>query len=374
MLPLEGVKVLDLTRLLPGGFATMILRDLGCEVVKVEEPFQGDPARLSQPEIGGVGAAHIFLNRGKKSLTLNLKRKEGQEVFYTLAKQSDVVIESFRPGVAKRLGIDYEMIRRINPEIVYCSITGYGQGSPYRDRPGHDLNYIAMSGLLGFEAEEGGIPEIPPVQIADLSGGSMAVMGILAALVEVKNHGEGKYIDISMMDTAIAWSLYIFAGRARLLNGNLARYSLYKTKDSRYLAVAALEQAFWEVFCKAIRKPNLAHDARLTEEEKKRQIAEAIGRRDLKTWREVFSKLDTCVSTVLSPTEVLSDLHVLGHSIFKEAEHGKTKLIRTPIAFQDAEVEIDTRAPVLGAHSEEILRRLGYDDREILHFRRSKII
>ncbi len=271
--PLAGLKILDLTRLLPGPVCTLHLADLGAEVIKIEGFEHGgadDYARRM-----GLGAApgedsffFRVVNRNKRGMRLDLKQPAGVEVFLRLARDADVVVESFRPGVVDKLGVGYTAVRAINPRIVYCAITGYGQDGPWRDRAGHDLNYIATSGVLDQIGHAEGPPAIPNLQIGDLLGGALtATMGILAAVIGAKATGDGRYVDVSMTDATFAHAytglLSVLARGATLprgvddLNGGLPGYGLYRTQDGRYMAVGALEPKFWQVFCTAIDRPDL---------------------------------------------------------------------------------------------------------------------
>ncbi|MEK7205290.1 MAG: CaiB/BaiF CoA-transferase family protein, partial [candidate division NC10 bacterium] len=244
---LEGITILDLTRLLPGPYGTMLLADLGAEVVKIEEPEVGDYARAFEPSVGGEGAAFQAVNRNKKSVALNLKVEAGKAAFRRLAATADVVVEQFRPGVMDRLGLGWEALKALNPRLVYCALTGFGQDGPYRNRVGHDVNYIAIGGLLNLTGMEGGPPVLPGVQVADLSGGMMAALGILAALLARERAGEGRFVDVAMLDTVMSWlglqaALLGATGKTPqrgrwFLGGGLPGYQVYETKDGRHITV-----------------------------------------------------------------------------------------------------------------------------------------
>ena len=266
--PLAGIRVLDLTRLLPGPLCTLHLADLGADVIKIEDPTVGDYARGA-----GSGTEHapsayfLCVNRNKRGLCLDLTQAAGREVFYDLAKTAHVVIESFRPGVVGRLGIDYESIRNINPRIVYCAITGYGQTGPYRDRAGHDLNYCAYAGVSDQIGVRNGPPVVPNIQLADIAGGTLtAVMGILAALLDAERNGAGRYVDVAMADGALATAIIPLAGYldygkvaprgADMLSGGLPCYGVYETADHRHMAIAAPEDKFWRALCNALQRPD----------------------------------------------------------------------------------------------------------------------
>lgn len=273
--PLAGLRVLDLTRLLPGPVATLHLADLGAEVIKIEGPGEaGDYARSMNPGASVANSAgensYFFrlANRNKRGLRLDLKRPEGVEVFLRLARAADVIVESFRPGVVDKLGVGYEAVRNLNPRLVYCAITGYGQTGPWRDRAGHDLNYIATAGVLDQIGAAGGPPAIPNFQIGDLLGGALtAVMGILAAVIGAKATGQGRYVDVAMTDAVFAHAYtpllaMLCHGRPvprgeDALSGGAPGYSLYGTMDGRHMAVAALEPKFWRLFCDTLGRPDL---------------------------------------------------------------------------------------------------------------------
>jgi len=249
MAPLDGLHVLDLSRLMPGPFCTMILSDLGADVVKVEQPEIGDYARSAPPFIGDTGAAFLMLNRNKRSITLNLKNAEAQEILHKLATRADVFIESHQPGVAERLNVDYPVIRKVNERIIYCSISGYGQSGPYRDLVGHDLTYAAYSGIIGTTGLKGGPPVIPATQVSDIQGGMYAAIAIMAAVHQREKTGKGDFIDISLMDAAVASMImplgFYFAGSptergVSLLSGGVPFYNVYETMDHRYISIATL--------------------------------------------------------------------------------------------------------------------------------------
>jgi len=264
---LENVRVLDLSRMLPGPFASMMLGDLGAEIIKVEEPRTGDPTRWSLPLIAGQSAAFLQVNRNKKSIAIDLKRDEGREIFLKLAERADVVLDQFRPGVVDRLGVGYAAVSEVNPRIVYCSLTGFGQDGPHRDRSGHDLNYLALSGVLGLTTDERGKPVIPGVQVADLAGGMIAAYGIIAALYARERTGRGQFVDVSMYDVMMAMlpvpAAQYFAGATLKvgdkygLSGAYPFYNVYETGDGRFMTLGALEPKFWENFCRKAGREDL---------------------------------------------------------------------------------------------------------------------
>ena len=264
--PLAGIRVLDLTRLLPGPVATLHLADLGAEVIKIEDPQVGDYARTLGTGQDEDSAYFRMINRNKQGLRLDLKKPEGVAVFMRLAVTADVIVESFRPGVMDKLGIGYAAVAAVNPKIAYCSISGYGQDGPYRDRAGHDINYLGYAGVLDQIGSEGGDPAIPNFQIADLLGGALtAAMGILAAVLEAQRTGLGRYIDVAMADSVLAHTYFTMlrlndvghsAPRGSdLLNGGLPCYATYRCADGRHMAVGALEGKFWKGCCEVLERP-----------------------------------------------------------------------------------------------------------------------
>jgi crotonobetainyl-CoA:carnitine CoA-transferase CaiB-like acyl-CoA transferase len=371
----------------------MLLGDLGAEVIKIEEPERGDYARWNPPQIDGVGSRHLLLNRNKKSLALNLKAPEGKAILRRMVEQgADVLIEQFRPGVMDRLGVGYEDLKKINPRILYCSLTGYGQSGPYRDLAGHDLNYIGLAGVLGLTGQKGGPPVIPGVQIADLVGGGLyAVIGILSALMARQKTGRGQYIDISMFDGVVSLlpdsaALYFAEGKAprageRRLGGGLPQYQVYETQDGKYLAVGALEEKFWANLCRLIGKPEWAEKIpRETEprtEEIKKELAGVFRTRTQKEWLDLLMPADACVTGVQSLDEVFADPHVLSRQMLVETIHpqaGRVRQIGVPIKFSETPGEIRNPAPEIGEHTEVILGGLGYAPEEIDRLRKTGVI
>ncbi|MGQ9695304.1 MAG: CaiB/BaiF CoA transferase family protein [Thermodesulfobacteriota bacterium] len=393
MRPLEGIKVLDLTRLLPGPYGTMLLGDLGAEVIKIEEPEQGDYARWNPPQINGIGSRHLLLNRNKKSITLNLKKPAGKEIFLKLVQDNaDVLIEQFRPGVMDRLGLGYKDLEKINQRLIYCSLTGFGQNGPYQNVAGHDINYIGLGGILGITGEKDGPPVIPGIQIADLVGGGLyAVIGILTALVAREKTGRGQYIDISMLDGVVslvpdAAALYFAEGRApgrgeRRLTGGLPQYQVYRTKDGKYLAVGALEEKFWANLCRGMGKPEWADKVPQENDphcaEIKKEMAEIFLTKTRQEWIDLLMFQDTCLAPVLTLEETFQDPQVRDRNMLVEINHpraGKIKQIGIPIKFSATPGEVSAPAPEIGEHTEEILKKLGYAEEKVEQLRQEGVI
>lgn len=319
--PLAGVRVLDLSRLLPGGYATMLMGDLGAEVVKVEEPQRGDYLRWMPPLTStGEGAMHLALGRGKRSVSCNLRADGGREVFLGLARRADVVVESFRPGVLERLGVGYERVRELNPGIVYAAISGYGKDGPYAAKAGHDINYLGYSGALSFSGTAASGPHQPGLQIGDLAGGMAAVIAVLAALRARDATGEGQFCDVSMTDVVMSWLTAHAAGfsatgvplapGAELLNGGFACYRVYACADGRHVTVGALEPQFFAALLEGLGLPEDLRAAHLDpgrQEELAGLIADAFATRSRDDWMAVFADRDACVGPVQDVREALRD-------------------------------------------------------------------
>jgi crotonobetainyl-CoA:carnitine CoA-transferase CaiB-like acyl-CoA transferase len=383
---LNDLTVLDLSRHLPGPYATMVLGDWGAKVIKIEEPGLGDAVRWIPPYVEGTSALFLQLNRNKKGLTLNLKSSAAREVFLKLSRETDVLVESFRPGVTARLGIDYDSLKQINPRLIYCSISGYGQDGPYRNRAGHDINYIARAGLLGLNTDAGGTPVIPPIQIADLASGAMlSLAGILIALLARQTSGEGQQVDVSMLDGALALLPVAFSqtmaghspkvGEKMDLTGSVPFYNVYRTADARFLALGAIEPKFWENFCAAIGRRDLTSKQFATGDERAQVfkiVAETLASRTRAEWAAAFEGLDVCCEPVESLDEVLSNPQVQQRGMLREVAHpsgGVCKQLGSALKFSGVEAPVYQSAPKLGEHTDEILTRLGYSNPEISSLR-----
>ena len=380
-LPLQDMKVLDLTRLLPGPFCTVLLADMGADVIKVEDMEGGDYARFNPPLSSSGMSVHFHtLNRNKRSIALDLKRKEGRELLLELAGWADVLVEQFRPGVMERLGIDYDQVSEVNPAIVYCSITGYGQDGPYRDKAGHDINYLGYAGVLGSCGTPGEVPPIAAVQIADLAGGGMfAAVSILAAYTYAKSTGHGQHVDVSMMDGSLSW-LCINTGdllvggpgperRSQLLWGATPCYQVYEAKDG-YVAVGAIEGKFWKRVCELLGKPEYADQQFNPEmfDEMFSFMSETFKQKTRAEWMEIFEEEDACVSPVLTQLEMSHDPQVLAREMIVEVEDeklGRSRTIGMPVKFSLTPGSIRTSAPSLGEHTDEVLSMLGCGAGEI---------
>lgn len=379
--PLEGIRVLDLTRLLPGPLATMILGDLGANVIKIEDPNMGDMTRWIPPFRGEEGALFYLLNRNKRSLTLNLKSAKNQRIFHRLAKNADIIVEGFRPGTAARLGVDYDSIKMTNPEIIYCSISGYGQDGPYRDLSGHDINYLGISGILAMSGTKQGFPVIPPVQIADIGGGSFpALTAILAALYHRQRTGEGQFIDISMLDNLTLWIPTLMApltggipmyerGKTPLAGG-LAGYGVYKTADS-YITVGALEPHFFEQLCQLLDRPDFIErhlEGPESQEEMHSVFQELFSKHSTEEWLNRLRTHDVCCGPLNNLKELCEDPQIQARETLPMTDDPaemENAQIGLPWKFSSLRATIRLPPPKLGEHNNEILKEIGLSDSEI---------
>jgi crotonobetainyl-CoA:carnitine CoA-transferase CaiB-like acyl-CoA transferase len=388
---LKELKMLDLSRLLPGPYCSLLLADLGMEVLKVEDPEQGDYMRGIAPIRKKESAIFLALNRNKKSIKLNLKIREGKEIFYKLIQSYDIILESFRPGVIDRLGIGYQELRKRNPRVILCSLSGYGQDGPYKGRSGHDINYIGLGGILEITGVKNGDPILPGVQIADIGGGGMmAAIAILAAAIHREKTGEGQFLDISMMDSVVSW-LSIHAGKYFMdgelmkrgdmpLTGRYACYQVYPTKDGRHMSLGALEPKFWKNFCEAVGRRDLIEKQFTEGEERLRVIEEIQNLFKTKTqeeWVDFFKKADACCEPILTFEQVFKHPQVLHRQMLVEAEHpveGNVRQLGNPIKSSLFPFEIRTPSPAWGEHTIEVLKAMGYSEEEIKHFKEVKAI
>jgi len=388
---LSGIRVLDLTRLLPGPYCSMMLADLGAEVIKVEEVGQGDPMRQIPPIRKRDSALFLSLNRNKKSLSLNLKTTRGREIFCELVRTADIVLEGFRPGVMDKLKLGYDDLRNINPKIIYCSISGYGQDGPYAQRAGHDVNYLSIAGIMGITGTKDGCPVIPGVQIADIGGGGLlAAFCILAAVVSREKTGRGQYIDVAMMDGAFSW-LSIHAGKyfadgvipvpaGERLNGRYACYNIYSTKDGKYMSLGALEPQFWAAFCEAVGRQDLIAVQYVEGEKAEALIAEVTSiflQRTSQEWVEALRDVDCCCEPVNNFEEAFSHPQILHRNLVVQMDHpleGCIPQINFPANFSETPARMRSPAPVLGEHNEEILSETGLLKPEIDRLAKEKVI
>lgn len=377
--PLYGLRVLDLTRLLPGALCTQHLADMGADVIKVEDTGQGDYAR-------SMRGYFRLVNRNKRSMRIDLKHEQGRAIFFRLLETADVLFEGFRPGVVQRLGIDYETVSGINPAIVYCSLSGYGQDGPYRLKAGHDLNYCSEIGVTDQTGEAGGDPVVPNFQIADMIGGTLgSAMGILAALVDVQRSGQGRYVDVAMADCTLAHSIMPMMdfnetgcatdrGRS-FLSGGLPWYSIYRTRDDKYMALGALEKKFWQAFCETVDRADWIDkqsEDELTLEAIREELATLFNSQPQQYWVDRFRDVDCCLSPVIAQDQVVRHEQFRARRMVIDRkgylEYG------FPLKISDFEFAVNREPPEHGQHTGEILTELGYAAENIEAARASGII
>jgi crotonobetainyl-CoA:carnitine CoA-transferase CaiB-like acyl-CoA transferase len=384
--PLSDVKVLDLTRLLPGGFCSLLLADLGAEVLKVEDTGMGDYVRWSPPYYGGDeqqalgtrSALYLALNRGKRSVRLDLKSDAGREAFLRLVASHDIVLDGFRPGVLDRLGVGFERLREANPAVVLGSITGYGQDGPNTQRAGHDINYLSLVGMLGLTGEKDGPPVSAAGQIADVNGGLMAAVGVMAALHEARRSGQGQAVDVSMADGALSWlgmvaAKYLCDGEVPrrgegILSGGIACYLPYEAADG-WISCGALEPKFWAAFCNGAGRPDLIEEQFAAPgSEGHAKIAEVFRSRTREEWRAFNDEHDCCIEPVLDVGEALSSELVRAREMVVEVDQpelGPVRLLGNPIKLSRTPGDPTRPAPAFGEHTEEVLREAGYREEEV---------
>jgi alpha-methylacyl-CoA racemase len=364
MRPLDSVRVLDLTRLLPGGLCTMMLADLGADVIKIESPEGGDYARWMPPLVEGQGLYFHATNRAKKSVILNLKDARGQAVLHRLVESADVLVESYRPGTTARMNCDYETLQAINPRLIYCAMSGWGQTGPYAQDSGHDLNYISVAGLIGAM----GTPQPPGGQMADIGGAYTAVAAITAALFGRVKSGVGAYLDIALFDAGVpfltAQWVESISGDSGHLTGKYACYNIYRAADGEPVALAALEPKFWTNFCNAVNRPDLVENYLLPERQRylMPELAEMFAQRSAADWETLLSGADCCFTRVNTPENVLMHPQVQARGLLGIANG--IPWLRSPIRIND-DAPIHQSAPGFGQHTREILRTAGYADGEL---------
>ena len=392
--PLENIKILDLSRVLTGPYCTMMLSDFGAEVIKVEMPNIGDETRqYGPPFINNESTYFLSINRGKKSITLNLKDKRGKDIVMKMAEKADIVLENFRPGVVDKLGINYEQVRKVNPNIIYCSISGFGQSGPYRDRPAYDLIVQGMSGLMSIT----GYPNMHPVRvgvsITDLLAGIFACKAIILALYVREKTGKGQYIDVAMLDSAVAILTFIagsyFAtgktpSRLGSAHPMIAPYQAYKTKDI-HINIAVANDNFFKTFCETIDAPYLLKDPRFETNRKRvehrdvltEEIEKIFKAKEGIRWVEILTEAGVPCGPIYMLDQLFSDPQVINREMVTELNHpiaGKIRVTGTPQKFSETPAKITTPPPILGQHTKEILESLGYSKEEIEKLAKDKVV
>ena len=397
MKALEGIRVLDLTRALAGPFCTLMLGDHGADVIKIEIPGSGDDTRTwGPPFIGEESAYFLSINRNKRSLTLNFKEEKAREIFLNLAKDADVVVENFTPGVMDRFGLGYDAVKAINPGIVFCSISGFGQTGPYRSRPAYDQIMQGISGLMSITGEPDGEPQKVGIAVADIGAGMWAAFGIMAA-IHNRSHdggGQGQYIDISMMDAQVAWLTYqaanFFASgeppkRLGAAHPNLVPYQAFMCLDNKYLNLAVGSERIWERFCEGMDLPDMKNDpdyATNVERAKHRSkivpyLQEIFLKRPVMDWVEQLQKVNVPCGPINDLADVFSDPQLLSRDMYLEMAHptlGKIKQTGIPVKFSRTPGGLDRHPPLLGEHNQEVLESLGYSPSQIEELKAQEVI
>jgi alpha-methylacyl-CoA racemase len=383
--PLTGLKILDFTTLLPGPYATMTFADLGADVLRIVSGSRPDLTAFMPPFLPGtdLSCAAAFLGRGKRSMTLNLKDQRGQEIIRKLIADFDILIEQFRPGVMAKFGLDYEALKAVNPALIYCSLTGYGQTGPMKNRAGHDINYLARSGMVSYSGRKGEGPSLNGIQIADVASGSNhAIIGILAAVIHRQHTGEGQHVDVAMTDGVVAFNafagaMYLADGtealrEQELLNGG-SLYDFYETKDGQYLSFGGLEPQFFAAFCETIGRPDLIPGGVVPPDllRVKEEVCQALKSKTRTEWMALFEQVDACVEPVLTIGEALGDPQVKARGLLVEVSlpgGGTVKQIGHPIHYSAAPPEYRSAGCPTGTHTREVLATLGYTVSEIEEF------
>ena len=391
---LEGIKVLDLTRALAGPYCTMMLADMGAEVIKLEMPGKGDDSRsYGPPFVKGESAYFMSVNRNKKSLTLNMKSERSTEIIHRLIKQSDVLVENFRPGVMKRLGLGFQRVKEMNSQIIYCSISGFGQDGPYRMLPGYDQVAQGMGGIMSITGEPGGPPLKVGVAIADITVGMFAAYGILAALYNREKRGRGQMIDVSLLDSQVA--LLTYQAGAYFASGEIPQpvgsghplivpYQAFKAKDV-YFNIAAGNDKLWKILCKAIGLEKAIDDPKFATNDKRVEnreeivkiISDIIITKNGEEWLKILTDAGVPCGPIYTMDKIFTDPQVLHRQMLKKLDHpkvGKVKVTGVPIKLSDTPGEVETAPPILGQHTQEILTELGFSDQDIKKLRQEKVI
>lgn len=383
--PLASLKVLDFSTLLPGPFASLMLADLGAEVLRIESPTRMDLLRVLPPHDQGTSASHAYLNRNKRSLALDLKQAAALEIVRALVKDYDIVLEQFRPGVMERLGLGYEALKALNPRLIYVSITGYGQTGPYKDRAGHDINYLALAGVASYTGREDSGPLPLGVQLADVGGGSLhAVVGLLAAVIARQQTGVGQYLDVSMTDcsfslNAMAGAGYLACGvqperETHVLNGG-SFYDYYRSRDGRWMSVGSLEPAFMQQLCAAFGRPELA--ALGLDPALKLALQVEFEKRSFDELCELFATVDACVEPVLSLSEAVEHPQLKARALVSQVPRGDGSTqaqLACPLKFSEGLPAPRHIGVAVGAHSDEVLAELGFSAQRIAELRQAKAV
>ncbi|MHC8319262.1 CaiB/BaiF CoA transferase family protein [Pseudomonas sp. GB2N2] len=389
--PLASLKVLDFSTLLPGPFASLLLADMGAEVLRIESPTRMDLLRMLPPHDQGVSASHAYLNRNKRSLALDLKQPEALELIKQLLQDHDIVLEQFRPGVMERLGLGYEALKAINPKLIYVSITGYGQTGPYKDRAGHDINYLALAGLASYTGRADNGPLPLGMQVADIAGGSLhGVIGLLSAVIARQHTGIGQHLDVSMTDcafslNAMAGAAYLACGEApgredQMLNGG-SFYDYYRSRDGRWLSVGSLEPGFMKQLCTALGLEELAALGLSPQPAQQKKLKNALKsefeKHDFSELCALFAELDACVEPVLTLGEAVRHPQLRARELVTDVPRGdgtNQAQMACPLKFSEGLPEPRHIGAALGEHTDQVLAELGLSAERIADLRRAKVI
>ncbi len=393
---LNGIKVLDLSRVLAGPYCSMMLGDMGADVIKVERPGAGDDTRQwGPPEAGGEAAYYLCVNRNKRSITVDLKKEQGREIIRSLAAKSDILIENYKVGTLPKMGLGYEDLKKINPGLIYCSITGFGQNGPYKDKPGYDFMIQGMGGVMSITGDPDGPPMKVGVAIVDITAGLFACSAILAALYHRTVTGRGQYIDVALLDAVVAWlanvgSNYLVSGEIPKRYGNahpnIVPYEPFKCKDGTYIALAVGNDRQWQDFCRLAGLDSLADDPRFATNPQRvihrkeliPLVAQAMLQKTGDEWLEALDRLKIPCGPINTLDRVFSDPQVLAREMVAEVPHpaaGSVKLVASPMKFSDTPCVIERHPPLLGEHTEEILQEeLGFSHEEIRRLREQGVI
>ncbi|PWE44559.1 carnitine dehydratase [Pseudomonas prosekii] len=389
--PLASLKVLDFSTLLPGPFASLLLADMGAEVLRIESPTRADLLRVLPPHDQGVSASHAYLNRNKRSLALDLKQPQSLELIKQLLQDHDILLEQFRPGVMERLGLGYAALKAINPKLIYVSITGYGQTGPYKERAGHDINYLALAGLSSYTGRADSGPLPLGMQVADIAGGSLhGVIGLLAAVIARQHSGQGQHLDVSMTDCAFSLNAMAGAGylacgvepecEEQMLNGG-SFYDYYRSRDGRWMSVGSLEPAFMQQLCSALGRPELAAQGLSTKPEQqqalKNELKMEFEKHDFAELCALFAGVDACVEPVLSVGEALQHPQLQARALVTQVPRtdGSTQAqMACPLKFSEGLPAPRFIGGAVGEHTDQVLAELGLSAQRIEQLRRAKVI
>lgn len=390
-LPLQGFRVLDLSALFPGSLCTQILADLGAEVIKIESPYGGEPGRSIPPLVKKTGLFFHMINRNKKSITLDFRKPRGREILLQLARRADVLVENTRPGNLSRIGLGYDDVAGVNPRIVYCSITGFGQDGPCRDIPAHDINFLALSGVLDLIGEKDRAPALPDIQIAGAGAGGMnAAMGILASLLRRERTGKGQYVDAAILDgltpfVMLPMCLFMQTGKqpsrgASMFSGGHAFWNVYRTKDGRYISLGCWEQKYWENFCRAVNRDDLAAEQHAPPPRQGRIIEELQAiflTRTRDEWTQALDPTEICYAPVNSLEDALAHPQIRHRGLWFTGVHpedGEIPQPGFPLKFSEDQPGWRTPPPGLGEHNREILGEMGIEESELSELKAEGII